>query len=65
MEEEERLIALETKIAYLENYVTDLNQVIIDQENTIKMLIIQTDAIKKQIEEKKEKLPDTERPPHY
>ncbi len=65
MEFEKRMIELETKIAYLENYVDELNHVVLDQDKTIKQLLIETDAIKKQIEERKEKLPDNERPPHY
>ena len=65
MEKEERIISLETKIAYLENYVDELNQVILDQEKAIKKLIMETAAIKQQMEEKKEKLPENEKPPHY
>ena len=65
MEFEKRMIELETKIAYLENYVDELNHVVLDQDKTIKQLLIETDAIKKQIEERKEKLPHNERPPHY
>jgi uncharacterized coiled-coil protein SlyX len=65
MEFEERMISLETKISFLENFVTELNKVIIDQERTIKMLTAETESIKKLIEEKKEKLPETEKPPHY
>ncbi len=65
MEIEEKIISLETKIAYLENFVADLNQVVIDQEKMIKALLLETEAIKKDIEEKKEKLPEGEKPPHY
>lgn len=65
MEIEEKIISLETKIAYLENYVAELNQVIIEQERSIRNLSIETEAIKKQIDEAKEKLPDMEKPPHY
>ena len=65
MELEERMISLETKIAYLESYVADLNQVIIDQERSIKIIIAETEMLKKQIDEKKEKLPEAEKPPHY
>jgi SlyX protein len=65
MEHEDRMISLETKISYLENFVAELNKVIIEQEKIIKMLTAETRAIKKQIEEKKEKLPEMEKPPHY
>jgi len=62
---EEKMISLETKIAYLENFVSDLNQVVIDQDKLIKKMIAEIELIKKQAEEKKEKLPEAEKPPHY
>lgn len=65
MDYEERIISLETKIAYLENYVDELNQVILGQDRVIKKLLLETAAIKKQLEEKKEGLPENEKPPHY
>lgn len=65
MENEERIIALETKLAYLEHYIQELNQVVLDQDRTIKKLLSETEALKKQIEEKKESLPENEKPPHY
>ncbi|HOW83366.1 MAG TPA: SlyX family protein [Spirochaetota bacterium] len=65
MKTEDRIITLETKIAYLENYIDELNRAILDQEKTIKRLILETEAIRKQIEDKKEALPENERPPHY
>jgi len=65
MKTEDRIITLETKIAYLENYVDELNRAILDQEKTIKRLISETETIRKQIEDKKEALPENERPPHY
>jgi len=65
MEPEERFISLETKISYLENYVEELNLVILEQERAIKKLVSETESIKKQLEEKKENLPENEKPPHY
>ncbi len=65
MEPEERIVSLETKIAYLEHFIQELNQAVLDQDKTIKKLLSETDAIKKQIEEKKENLPENEKPPHY
>lgn len=65
MELEEKMVLFETKLAYLENYVSDLNQVVLDQEKLIKKLLAETEMLKKQIYEKKEKLPDMEKPPHY
>lgn len=65
MEPEHKITELESKIAYLENYVSELNQVVIDQEKMIKRIIAETEMIKKQINEKKENLPEGEKPPHY
>ena len=52
-------------MAYLEHYVQELNQVVLDQEKTIRLLLHETEAIKKQLDDKKEKLPENEKPPHY
>ena len=65
MELEERIISLETKITHLEHYIGELNRVILDQEKTIKKITSDIDAIKNRLEEKKEDLPDNEKPPHY
>ena len=65
MENEERIIALETKIAYLEKYADDLNQALLDQERLIKKISSELDRVKKQIEDSKEQLPAQEKPPHY
>lgn len=65
MENEERIISLETKIAYLEHFIQELNQVVLDQDKKIKTLLAETDSIKKQLEDKKENLPEHEKPPHY
>lgn len=65
MEHDERIISLETKIAYLEHFIQELNQVVLDQDKNIKKLLTETDSIKKQLEEKKENLPEHEKPPHY
>jgi SlyX protein len=66
MNPEERLITIETKLAYLENYINELNQVIIEQNETIKKLTLETEQIKKKIEDRDaEKLPENEKPPHY
>jgi SlyX protein len=63
---EERIITIETKLAYLENYINELNQVIIEQNETIKKLTLETEQLKKKVQDRDaEKLPDNERPPHY
>ncbi len=65
MTEQERLIELETKIAYLENYINELNEVVIEQDKSIKKISSEYDELKKQIAEGKEALPEGEKPPHY
>ena len=66
MTPEERLITIETKIAYLEKYVNDLNQVIIEQDDAIKKLYRETEMLKKKLKNgDEEKLPENEKPPHY
>ena len=66
MNPEERLITIETKLAYLENYINELNQVIIEQNETIKKLTLETEQIKKKVQSRDaEKLPENEKPPHY
>ena len=65
MDREDRITALERKIAYLENYINELNEVIIDQEKSIKRVALEADEIRKQIAVSKEALPENEKPPHY
>ncbi|HNX23775.1 MAG TPA: SlyX family protein [Spirochaetota bacterium] len=65
MDQEERIIALESKIAYLENYINELNEVVIEQEKSIKKIALEADEIRKQIASGKEALPENEKPPHY
>ncbi len=65
MTEEERFVDLETKIAYLENFINELNGVVIEQEKTIKKLSMEYEDLKKQISTGKGALPEGEKPPHY
>lgn len=65
MDQEDRITALERKVAYLENYINELNEVIIDQEKRIKRVALEADEIRKQIAVSKEALPENEKPPHY
>jgi len=65
MDQEERLIALETKIAYLENYINEINMVVIEQEKTIKKLEFDSEDLRNQIASGKDALPENEKPPHY
>lgn len=65
MNSEERLVELESKIAYLENYINELNKVVIEQDKMIKKLSSEYEDLKKQIAAGKEALPEGEKPPHY
>jgi len=65
MDLEEKLIALETKIAYFENYINELNEVVITQGKSIKKLELEADDLRKQIQSGKDNLPENEKPPHY
>jgi len=65
MSDEERLIALESKNAYLENFLNELNEVVIEQGKVIKTLLEETEMLKRELEEGKGALPDKEKPPHY
>ncbi len=65
MPDDERFIDLESKIAYLENFISELNSVVIEQEQSIKHLMEEVEMLKRDIKESKESLPDREKPPHY
>lgn len=65
MEHEERLVELETKIAFLENYINEINTVVIEQDKLIKKLTSETEEIKRRLDAGKEPLPAGEKPPHY
>lgn len=61
----EKLIELESKIAYLENYINEINAVVIEQDKSIRKLSVEYEDLKKQITAGKEALPEGEKPPHY
>ncbi len=65
MKDESSLIELESKIAYLENFINEINAVVIEQDKSIKRLSMEYEDLKKQISSGKEALPDGEKPPHY
>jgi uncharacterized coiled-coil protein SlyX len=65
MAEQDRFVELETKIAYLENFINELNRVVIEQDKSIKKISAEYDELKKQFAEGKEALPEVEKPPHY
>jgi SlyX protein len=68
--DEERLIDIETKIAYQEMTIKDLNDVICEQQQEIEKLGSICDTLVKQISELSEfglgiDAPANEKPPHY
>ncbi|HXU93782.1 MAG TPA: SlyX family protein [Gallionella sp.] len=67
---EERLVNIETKIAYQEDLIEELNKTIYQQQQKIERLEMICEALAKQIRALAEagsegKLPAHERPPHY
>ncbi len=65
----ERLIELETQLAYQEDTIQQLNDVVCRQQDQIDRLQAQCDSLISRTKELSDKLPDTssgdERPPHY
>lgn len=65
----ERLIELETKLAYQEDTIQQLNDVVCRQQNQIDILLEKCDLLISKTKELADKLPDdfddNERPPHY
>jgi len=67
---EERLVEIETKIAFQEQTIKDLNDVLYEQQQEIERLDSICDALLKRFKELSEFTPGTdapvnEKPPHY
>jgi SlyX protein len=67
---EDRLIEIETKIAFQENTIKDLNDVIYEQQKEMDRLGLICEALVKRVKEFSEFIPGTdapsdEKPPHY
>ena len=67
---EERLVEIETKIAFQEQTIEDLNDVIYEQQQEIERLASVCDILVKQVKELSEFIPENdapanEKPPHY
>ena len=66
---EESIIRLETKVAYQDDLIQQLNEVIIDQQQRIRDLESKTDLLSKKLEDllelAAEERSSGERPPHY
>ena len=64
MENEERLIQLETKISYLENDLQELNAIVIEQAKLIAKLAADAEEFRRQ-SAAGEIVAAHEKPPHY
>ena len=67
---EERLVEIETKIAFQEQTIEDLNDVLFEQQQEIEKLGSICDALVKRVKELSEftpgiDAPANEKPPHY
>ena len=67
---EERLVEIETKIAYHEQTIKDLNEVVYQQQQEIERLGLICDALVRRVKEFSELVPGidapaNEKPPHY
>ncbi|MBE6344825.1 MAG: SlyX family protein [Spirochaetaceae bacterium] len=65
---EKRLTDLEVRISYLEDFVSKLQNVVVEQENTIDRLQTENRLIKGKIQEMSEQLEGdipNRKPPHY
>ena len=65
---DKRILELETKFSYMEKFVDELNEVVIEQQKQIvshKKLINQLNEIIKENQSTDSSAPANEKPPHY
>ena len=66
---EESIIRLETKVAYQDDLIQQLNEVVIDQQKRVRDLESKTNLLSKKLEDllelAAEERTSGERPPHY
>ena len=65
MKDEERIIRLETDVAYLQDMVRELNDIVSDQQVMLTRLEKQNEALNKRIEDMDTEARPNRRPPHY
>ena len=65
MKEEDRLIKLETDMAYLQDMVRELNDIVAGQQVQMTKLEKQNEALNKRIEDLDTEARPNRRPPHY
>jgi len=65
MKEEDRIIRLETDMAYLQDMVRELNDIVAAQQALITKLEKQNEALNKRMEDLDTEARPNRRPPHY
>ena len=65
MNTEQRLIKIETDLAYMQDTVRELNEIVSAQQATITKLEKQNEALNKRIEEMDTEARPNQKPPHY
>ena len=65
MKDEERIIRLETDVAYLQDMVRELNDIVSEQQVMLTKLEKQNEALNKRIEDMDTEARPNRRPPHY
>ena len=65
MKDDERLIKLETDMAYLQDMVRELNDIVTAQQVMMTKLEKQNEALNKRIEDLDTEARPNRRPPHY
>ena len=65
MKEDDRLIKLETDMAYLQDMVRELNDIVTRQQVMLTKLEKQNEALNKRIEDLDTEARPNRRPPHY
>jgi len=64
---EKRVEEMEIRMAYLEDYTLQLNEVVLEGNRKIEYMIEQMERMKRRMEELAENLPapENQKPPHY
>lgn len=65
MKEDDRIIRLETDMAYLQDMVRELNDIVAAQQAQISKLEKQNEALNKRMEDLDTEARPNRRPPHY
>ena len=65
MKDEDRIIRLETDMAYLQDMVRELNDIVANQQAQLTKLEKQNEALNKRMEDLNTEARPNRRPPHY